>query len=117
MMVAILIVLVSSLPYLHDQAPRGGGEFYGFSSLRVFLYLVFTNLFAHLGWLIAFFIAKGKPYRFALLVPVTLSLYVLIVNILNLKATSFHDLTTRYIIIMVIILGLVLNYFKNRING
>jgi len=96
--VAMGIVLCSLLPFLHDiltdnevgnpkdWVPNLGivdfltledGTIWGFSDYGIFLFI--TSLYASvfLGWVIALYLAKNKPYRFAFLFPTILTGYQL----------------------------------------
>ncbi len=109
--VAVGIIVISTLPYLHDVFEFPPGEYFGFSTIRVFYFMLLSALFAHLGWLFAFFEAKRKPYRFVLLVPVALSLYQIIIILAGLRESKLNEVSTKFIIILILSLVLILNYF------
>lgn len=133
MKVALGVVIISSLPYLHDiitvrgeglknWVPNFGikeyltdsqGYIAGFSSYRVFIYTLSIHLFAHIGWVGFFYVAKTKPYRFFILVPVTLSLYQVFIILFNYRSTKFNDVNTKIIITLIISICLILNFFLN----
>ena len=128
------IVFISSLPYLHDVITVRGGEFkgwvpnfglqelltdshgdiMGFSSYRVFVYTLLLHLFAHIGWVGWMLDAKGKSYRFFLLVPVILSGYTVALLLLNARATAFNEFDTKIYITLGLTIILILNFFINR---
>ncbi|UOB19262.1 hypothetical protein [Abyssalbus ytuae] len=114
--VALTVIVVSMLPFIHDMIQLGPGEFLGFSSRRVFLYMVAINVFSHIGWILAFFLAKDKPYRFSLLVPVSLSLYNIIILVTGLKDTGLNEATTKFFIVMILSTLLIIKYFRNKNN-
>lgn len=101
------MVLVSSLPYFHeivtvkgqpgvaDWVPVLGiqalladakNNSLGFSSYRVFLYVISIQLFSGLGWLAWFVASKGKRYSLALCVPLVMAVYQMAVILGGLRA-------------------------------
>ena len=134
LLAALGIIFISSLPYIHDMITfRNGdikgwvpdfglqelltdtnGNVMGFSSYRVFIYMLFIHLFAHIGWVGWFFDAKGKSYRFFLLVPVFLSAYTVALLLLNARATEFNEPDTKFYITLGLSIILILHFFINR---
>ena len=128
------IVFISSLPYFHDVITIKGeglkdwvpdfglqelltdssGKVMGFSSYRVFIYTLLLHLFAHIGWVGWMLDAKGKSYRFFLLVPVILSGYTVALLLLNARATAFNEFDTKIYITLGLTIILILNFFINR---
>ncbi len=108
---AIFIILLSTLPYLHDGIARKVYPIAGYNSLRVFVYIVLTNLFGLIGFIGWFVAAKGKQYRFALLVPIFMNTYQLLIYVLNMKKTTFNDFDFKIYITIAITLVITLNYF------
>lgn len=112
--IALLIIAFATFPYLHDILPLSKSEtFHGFSSMRVFSFMLLINVYSHLGWLIAFFLAKGKSYRFALLVPIGLSAYQISIILFNLKKTELNSINIKFILFITLSLFVVIHYFKN----
>jgi len=70
----------------------------------------------HIGYLGWYFAAKGKPYRFFILVPVFISLYQIIINLLNQRSGVLNDVSTKFIITIVIIIAIVLNFYLRKNN-
>ena len=130
---AVAIVLLSSLPYIHDVitirgeglsgwVPNFGiqdflidnnGKIMGFSSYRVFIYTLFLHLFAHIGWVGWFFDARGRLYRPFLLVPVTLSLYQIIIILLDFRGSAFNQPNFKIFITIILSLLLAINFYFN----
>lgn len=130
---AVAIISLSSLPYIHDVITIRGeglkgwvpdfgirellrssdGYILGFSSYRVFIYTLFIHLFGHIGWLGWFFEAEGKNYRFALLVPIILSLYQILIIVSNSRNTTFNEPDTKFYITILLSTALTINYFFN----
>lgn len=110
---SILILIAATLPYIHDVLPKHL-EFPGFSSMRVAIFVIGTEIFALIGWILAFVHAKGKEYRFVMALPIITVTYELIVKILNLKSTSFNELNLKYIITFSAFTLLVIWYFINK---
>ncbi|MFS4449024.1 hypothetical protein [Maribacter sp. 2307UL18-2] len=129
------IIALSSLPYIHDTITVRGegikgwvpdfglqsllmdqdGYVLGFSSYRVFIYTFLIHLFAHLGWVGWFFEAIHKLYRPFLLVPVTLSLYQIIIILSNSRTTVFNEPDIKFLLTMGLSIAAALNfYFNNR---
>ncbi|TPN84510.1 MARVEL/CASP family protein [Aquimarina algicola] len=113
--IGLLILLCSILPYIHDAIPKEK-TFPGYSSLRVFLYVTMINFFGLIGWLIAYFESKGKRYRFIMIIPVINILYQLFVYIFNLKKTSFNDLNLKIILTFIVSFFVFAFYFKRKIK-
>ncbi len=129
----LAIVILSALPYIHDVMTISGkgikgwvpdfgiqkllmdseGYILGFTSYRVFVYTFFLHLFAHIGWVGWFFDAKGKSYRTALLVPVALSAYQILVILLNSRRTPFNEPDTKFFITSFLSIVLAINFFYN----
>ncbi len=112
---AFAIVLCAFLPFIHDLVPRGI-DYPGYSSLRTFLYVALENLFGLIGWSLFLWQSKGKMYRFAILVPVLMTFYQLIIYIVNLKKTSFNDVNIKLVITFVVIIIIVVIYFKQKLK-
>lgn len=132
-MVSLGIIFISSLPYLHDLITIRGeglapwvpdlgiekaltdadGKVMGFSSYRVFLYTLLIHLFAHIGWVGWMLDAKGKSYRFALLVPVVLSGYTVALLLFNARATEFNEPDTKFYLTLFLSIIVILNFFIN----
>lgn len=132
-MVSLGIIFISSLPYLHDLITIRGeglapwvpdlgiekaltdadGKVMGFSSYRVFLYTMLIHLFAHVGWVGWMLDAKGKSYRFALLVPVILSGYTIALLLFNARATEFNEPDTKFYLTLFLSIIVILNFFIN----
>lgn len=133
LMVSLGIIFISSLPYLHDLITIRGeglapwvpdlgiekaltdadGKVMGFSSYRVFLYTLLIHLFAHIGWVGWMLDAKGKSYRFALLVPVVLSGYTVALLLFNARATEFNEPDTKFYLTLFLSIIVILNFFIN----
>ena len=109
--IAIFIILLATLPFLHDTIARKGYPIAGYSSLRVFVYVLLTNIFGLIGFIGWFVEAKGKQYRFALLVPILMNTYQLLIYILNMKKSTFNDFDFKIYITIAVTLSLTLNYF------
>ncbi|WP_298485846.1 hypothetical protein [uncultured Maribacter sp.] len=130
---AVAIIVLSSLPYIHDVITIRGGTFptwvpdlgiqefltnsegyvVGFSSYRVFIYTLLIHVFAHLGYLGWFFEARDKLYRPFLLVPVALSLYQIFVIMFDIRGTELNTPNTKIILTIVISSLLAINFFFN----
>jgi len=110
--IAVFIILLSTLPYLHDTIPRElSFPASGYKALRVFVYIVLTNLFGLIGFIGWFIAAKGKQYRFALLVPILMNTYQLLIYVLNMKKSTFNDFDFKIYITIAITFVITINYF------
>jgi len=136
LLAVIGIIMVSTLPYFHDvitergvgtrtSIPNLGIETFltnseekvlGFSSYRVFLYTLFIHLFAHIGFVGWMMDAKGKSYRIALLVPVVLSGYTVIMLLLDAKESPLSNTSTKFFITIATTLVVFVLYFLDRRN-
>lgn len=115
LLLGLVIIASAFLPFIHDLIPKGV-SFPGYSSLRTFLYVVFLNLFGFIGWLLYLSKSKGDLHRFTILVPVSMVAYQLVVYIVNLKQTAFNEINLKIIITFVLILAVVIIYFKNKLK-
>lgn len=110
--ISVFIILLSTLPYLHDTVSRElSFPASGYKALRVFVYVVLTNIFGLIGFIGWFIEAKGKQYRFALLVPILMNTYQLLIYILDMKKSSFNDFDFKIYITIAVTLTVTLNYF------
>jgi len=127
------IILLSSLPYIHDVISIRGeglkgwvpdfglqniltnadGKIMGFSSYRIFVYTLLLHLFAHIGWVGWFFDARRKLYRPFLLVPISLSLYQIGIILFNSRATAFNEPNVKIILTICVTVLLAINFFLN----
>lgn len=114
--IALFIIVVATFPYLHDIIPLSDEAFHGFTSMRVFTYMALFHIYAHIGWLAAFFLAKGKSFRFAFLVPVVLSAYQVFLILFDLRSTELNSINLKFILFIVLSLFVVIHYFKNMKN-
>ncbi|MEE9377511.1 MAG: hypothetical protein V3V33_05700 [Candidatus Lokiarchaeia archaeon] len=110
--ISALIISLAILPFLHDLIPRElSFTFSGYTSLRVFVYIVLTNIFALIAFIGWFIEAKGKQYRFALLVPIIMNTYQLLIYVLNMKKSTFNDFDFKIYISIILSLVITINYF------
>jgi len=132
-LIAVAIIGLSSLPYIHDVITVRGeglkgwvpdwglqqlltdstGRILGFSSYRVFIYTLLLHLFAHIGYTGWFFEASGKLYRPFILVPVILSMYQIGIILFNWRSSAFNQPNTKIIITIVLSLFLAYNFYFN----
>ncbi|MDE3744082.1 hypothetical protein [Maribacter polysaccharolyticus] len=87
----------------------------GFGQYRSLVYFLMLHVYAHLGWLGAFIyygigIRKVRPF---LLVPVIVSLYSVIIIILNWQETNLNTPNTKFYITIIVAILLAINYFFN----
>ena len=112
---SILIVLISTLPYIHDLIDVGVKEgFLGFSDFRVFLFILLNHVFALFGWMLAFYLAKGRSWRFVLMIPLFSVSYEIILKILNLRSTSLNDLDVKFTLLIILSLIIIVWYFRKK---
>lgn len=119
-MAALGIIAIALLPYFHNllpELPEGG--VLGYSSWRSFLWSTGMYLSIHIAWLVAYMNSIGKTYRFAMLVPVFLSLYQIVIIFTNSKGSAvLNGISIKLGIAITLSLLLILNFFKNnRKNG
>jgi hypothetical protein len=136
----LLIIGATTLPFFHDiitlretaalkdWVPDIGignaltdmtGNVGGFGSYRAFVYFFMLHLYAHLGWLGSFIyydyhIKKIRPF---LLVPVIISLFSLILFILNIQDTPFGAPDIKFYITIGLSGLLAWNFFFNDRTG
>lgn len=116
LILGLVIIASAFLPFAHDLIPKGV-SFPGYSGLRPFLFVVFLNLFGLIGWVLYLFKSRGDLHRFTILVPVSMVVYQLIVYIINLKQTAFNEVNIKLIVTFILILCVVVIYFRNKINA
>jgi hypothetical protein len=135
-MAALGILLATMLPYLHsvvsDQegnprkwVPNIGfvknftstdGKILGYSTYEVFVYMASVNFSYMFAWLCALHFAQNRPYRFVLFFPAALSTYQFLIVIFNLRETQLNELSTKIVIVLIVALIIIINYFFNRTN-
>lgn len=116
--VALGIVVISFMPYLHDfDMFKGVKGFSGFSSLRVALWAVSLYVVALAGWIFAFIASKGKRYRFMILAPVFMLAFQLSIYLLDARKSTVNDFTTKTILNFIFCLLLVGLYFYRLKNN
>ncbi len=101
---------------IRDLLREPDGGIWGYSSYRVFLALSGMQLFSFIGWCIALDLAKGKPFRFAILFPVAISGYQFLLVVFNLRQTSLNGWDYKFGIVMAIGVLLSLQFFLNKNN-
>ena len=113
--VALGIIFISLLPYLHNLFPNlPEGEVLRYSSWKSFLWSTGMYLSIHIAWLFAYALAKGKPYRFAILIPVFLSLYQVIIIFTDLRSNAvLNGISAKLGIVIILSIILIINFFKN----
>ncbi len=116
--VAGVIAVISFLPYLHDfEIFKGGEGFSGFSSLRVGIWVVSIFIVAISGWVFAFLGNKGKLYRFAMLAPVIMLVFQLMVYVLDERKTFINHLSSKVILNFIVLGTIIIIYFKLKRNN
>lgn len=96
LVVALGILLLSVLPYLHDfEFFKGKNGFSGFSSLRVGMWAVSLFVVALAGWIGFFLKSKGSEYRFAILAPIFMLSFQLGIYLFDARKTTSNDLSTK----------------------
>jgi len=113
----MLIVIAAFLPYIHDAIPKGLKGYFGFSSFRVMVWTISIFIFGITGWFYAFVNAKGRLYRFALLVPIFMATYQLLIYIFDARKSEFNTLNAKLIVTFVLIAIVLLNYFMLKRRG
>ena len=116
--VAMAIIALSSLPYLHEVITHAGGlrswvpvlgiqeflidgqgKILGFSSYRMFLYTFLIFVFSELGWAAWLFVSKRKTYYLALLVPVLMGLYQICIILFILRKSVANSAETKLLLL------------------
>lgn len=135
-MAALGILLATMLPYLHSVIsdiegnpkkwiPNIGfvknfssmdGKILGYSTYEVFIYMASVNFSYMFAWLCALHFAQNRPYRFVLYFPAALSVFQFLLVIFNLRETQLNELSTKILIVLIVALILIINYFFNRTN-
>lgn len=107
------ILVATLLIYIHDAIPKGWGQV-GKSSLRVFLYTVNAELRFLLVLFLLFWVAKGRVWRFSLVLPIVLTTYQLIIRLFCLQNTSYNEFDTKFVVTFLLAVALIVYYFKHR---
>lgn len=111
--IAIIILLVSFLPYVHDlNIFRDVAGFSGFSSLRIGIWVVSMFTFGLTGWILAFFNSKNKPYRFMMLAPIFMATIQLLIYVLDFRNNTINEFNIKVLINFLISLFIIVTYFK-----
>lgn len=115
LLIAILICIVSFLPYLHDfEFFKGKKGFSGFSSLRIGIWVVSLFVIAVSGWMFAFVKSKGISYRFVMLVPIFVLMYQLFVYVLDSRKSVINDVNTKVLLHFLLIVLVAIFYFVRK---
>jgi len=129
----MIIVLLSSLPYLHDVITsfQGGlndwvpifgfqemltdssGDILGFSSYRMFLYTFLLFLFTVIGWAAWLYVSQKKNYYLALWIPTIMGIYHILIILFNLRRTWANDVETKLTLITLLSVGMLSIYIYN----
>ncbi len=129
----LILLLMATLPFCHDViTDRAGtlrswvpdfgigtmltdseGLVRGLGNYRILVYLFCIHLFSHLGWIGWFMDSRGKRYRPFLLVPVTLSLYQVIVITMSWRETELNSPSVKLYITIGLGIILAVNFFYN----
>ncbi len=132
---ALVILGLSTLPYLHDIITTSEGlkswvpvlgieklltsesGVLGFSTYRVFIYTLLISIFSAIGFTGWYLVAKNKYYRYALIGVVTSIFYHLFLIIFKLRRTVLNEPETKLIglFFVFIVLGF-LSYKKYSIT-
>ena len=114
-MIALLIVALSFLPYMHDfKLFKGMEGFSGFSSLRIGIWVVSLFVLALSGWLFAIINAKGKTYRSIMLAPIIMLSFQLGIYLLDGRNTSTNEFSFKIVLNMIMAVTLVAVYYFNK---
>ncbi len=118
LLIAILIVLISFLPYIHDFTFFNEKDgFSGYSSLRMGLFFVSMYVVAISGWIFAFINSKGKQYRFVMLAPLIMLVFQLFINILNNRKHAVNGVSVKVLVNFGIVFLIILLYFYLKRKG
>ena len=132
--IASLITLIAMLPFIHDiitdkkdgikswvpdlgieerltyENEEGKTKVMGYSSYRMFLYFFFEYSFTAIGWFLAFFYSKNRPFRAFLLLPAFIALYNLLILLFDYRETTFNEANTKIFIILVLSFLLMIRF-------
>ena len=131
---ALAIILLSTLPYLHDFLTDDGGlkpwvpvlgiedlltdvngNVLGFSTYRGFLYTFFIFLFATIGWAGWFQSARQRFYGSALLLATASGLYHIFLILFGLRRSLLNEPVSKLVFLG--ILSIVLGYMTIKKRG
>ncbi len=129
---ALLFSLIAMLPFIHDiiidkqfvtkvWVPDLGiekaltdpetGYVYGYSKYKVLIYFFLLHIFAAIGWIGWALDAKGKPYKFFLLIPSCMTFYTTLMILFDTRRSSFNEANTKIFLILVVNFLLMVFYF------
>lgn len=111
--VVAFLVIVTVLIYVHDIFPKHFGKI-GLSTVRVYLYTVLAEIRFLLVLFFCFYLAKGKQWRFVLLLPIIMTGYQAGIRILALQKTQYNEFDLKLTLTIVIFLVLTIYYFKRK---
>ncbi len=112
LLVALLIIAMSFLPYLHDfEIFKGMKGFSGFSSLRIGIWVVSLFMVGLSGWIFAFLNSKGKQYRMAMLAPIFMLSFQLLIYLFDSRKTTTNEFSTKILLNLCLAVVLVVLYF------
>ncbi len=111
-LLALLILAMSFLPYLHDfDVFKGVKGFSGFSSLRIGIWATSLFVVAISGWVFAFLGHKGKSYRFVILAPIFMLSFQLAVYLLDARKTTINDFNWKVVINLIFALFIIVFFY------
>ena len=111
--IVAVVLFATIIIYLHDFIPKGYGKV-GRSSLRVYLFTVSAELRALIWLFFVWFLAKGKAWRFTLILPILLTTYQLIIRLSPNKNVVWNQADYKLYLTLLISAGLIIYYFKKR---
>lgn len=132
--VVVVLIFVSSLPYLNEVLtvkteegaewahlfglnrfmPDAETRVLGFSGYRMFLYTFLMFLFTTLGWLAWYLASKNKLYRKALLVPVSLGFYQIVMILGGWRSTLANSWEVKVGLILILSAVLFFSQLKEK---
>lgn len=109
-----LILGASLLPYSYLLSNAPPQPEYCYTG-KLFMIYIFSKIIVTLiAWCIAFYLAKGKDFRFMILLPIFLNWYQIMTFGLGLEHTFLNFNSTKAIITVGLFSALSLWYFKRR---
>ncbi|WP_435624508.1 hypothetical protein [Flagellimonas sp.] len=85
--------------------------FSGFSSLRIGIWVVSLFMVGLSGWIFAFLNSKGKQYRMAMLAPIFMLSFQLLIYLFDSRKTTTNEFSTKILLNLCLAVVLVVLYF------
>ncbi len=111
--IVIFLITVTLLIYIHDAFDKNYGKI-GLSTVRVYLYTVLSEIRFLAVLLFSYYLAKGKPWRFVLWLPIIMTTYQTVIRIFSLQKTGYNEFDLKLTLTVILFIFLIIYYFSKK---